>query len=41
MNSKDLTIPVDEAEKLILDIAKGEIKLPEITAILKRAIKKG
>lgn len=39
MNGRDLKMPVDDAEKMILDIAKGDIDVAEIAAILKKAIK--
>ena len=39
MNSRDLAMPIDDAEKLILDIAKGDIDVAEIAEILKKAIK--
>jgi death-on-curing protein len=39
MNGRDLKMPIDNAEKMILDIAKGDIDVAEIAAILKKAIK--
>lgn len=39
MNSRDLKMPIDAAEKMILDIAKGDIDVAEIAVILKKAIK--
>lgn len=39
MNGRDLKMPIDDAEKLILDIATGDIDIAEITEILKKAIK--
>lgn len=38
MNGRDLKMPIDDAEKMILDIAKGDIEVAEIAAILKKAI---
>ena len=38
MNGRDLKMPIDDAEKMILDIAKGDIDVAEIAAILKKAI---
>ena len=38
MNGRDLKMPIDNAEKMILDIAKGDIDVAEIAAILKKAI---
>ena len=38
MNGRNLKMPIDDAEKMILDIAKGEIDVAEIAAILKKAI---
>ena len=40
MNGRDLKMDVDEAEKMILDIAKGDIDIAEIAKILVKAIKK-
>jgi prophage maintenance system killer protein len=40
MNGRDLKMVVDEAEKMILDIAKGDIDIAEIAEILVKAIKK-
>lgn len=39
MNGRDLKMPIDDAEKMILDIAKADIDVAEIAAILKKAIK--
>ena len=39
MNGRDLKLTIDVAEKMILDIAKGDIDVAEIAEILKRAIK--
>ena len=39
MNGSDLKMPIDDAEKMIIDIAKGDIDVAEIAAILKNAIK--
>lgn len=39
MNGRDLKMPIDDAEKMILDIAKGDIDVAEIAVILKKAIK--
>ena len=39
MNGRDLKMPIDMAEKMILDIAKGDIDVAQIAAILKKAIK--
>lgn len=39
MNGRNLKMPIDDAEKMILDIAKGDIDVAEIAAILKKAIK--
>ena len=39
MNGRDLKMPIDDAEKMIIDIAKGDIDVAEIAAILKKAIK--
>lgn len=39
MNGRDLSMPIDVAEKMILDVAKGDIDVAEIAAILKKAIK--
>ena len=39
MNGRDLKMPIDDAEKMIIDIAKGDIDVAEIAAILKNAIK--
>lgn len=39
MNGRDLRMHIDDAEKMILDIAKGDIDVAEIAAILKKAIK--
>ena len=38
MNGRNLKMPIDTAEKMILDIAKGDIDVAEIAAILKKAI---
>jgi death-on-curing protein len=38
MNGRDLKMPIDDAEKMILDIAKGDIDVADIAAILKKAI---
>ena len=40
MNDRDLKMDIDDAEKMILDIAKGEIDIAEIAAILTKVIKK-
>lgn len=39
MNGRDLKMPIDDAEKMILDIAKGDIDVADIATILKKAIK--
>jgi death-on-curing protein len=39
MNGRDLKMPIDNAEKMIFDIAKGDIDVAEIATILKKAIK--
>ena len=39
MNGRDLKMPIDDAEKMIIDIAKGDIDVAEIAAILKKVIK--
>jgi len=39
MNGRDLKMPIDDAEKMILGIAKGDIDVAEIAAILQKAIK--
>ena len=39
MNGRNLKMLIDDAEKMILDIAKGDIDVAEIAAILKKAIK--
>lgn len=39
MNNRDLVMSVDDAEKMILEIAKGEIDVPEIAIILRKAIR--
>lgn len=39
MNGRDLKMPIDDAEKMILDIAKGDIEVADIATILKKAIK--
>ncbi len=39
INSRDLAMPIDDAEKLILDTAKRDIDVAEIAEILKKAIK--
>ena len=38
MNKCDLQMNIDDAEKMILDIAKGEIDVAEIAQLLKKAI---
>lgn len=40
MNDRDLKMDIDDAEKMILDIAKGEIDIAKIAAILTKVIKK-
>ena len=35
MNGRDLKMPIDVAEKMILDIAKGDIDVAQIAVILK------
>lgn len=40
MNGRDLKMEINDAEKMILDIAKGELDIAQIAAILKKAIKK-
>lgn len=39
MNGRDLKMPINDAEKMILDIAKGDIDVADIAAILKKAMK--
>jgi len=39
MNGRDLIMPIDEAEKMILDISKGVIDVADIAVLLKRSIK--
>lgn len=39
MNGRDLKMAMDDAEKMILNIAKGNIDVAEIAAILKKSIK--
>jgi death on curing protein len=39
MNKRDLSMTVNNAEKMIIAIAKGDIDVPEITIILRKAIK--
>jgi death-on-curing protein len=39
MNGRDLKMPIDHAEKMILDIAKGDIDVADIATILKKVIK--
>jgi len=39
MNRRDLIMPIDDAEKMILDIAKGVIDVADIAVLLKRSIK--
>lgn len=39
MNGRDLQMTIDDAEKMILDIAKGDIDAAEIAVILEKAIK--
>ena len=39
MNGRDLNMPIDDAEKMILDIAKGVIDVADIAVLLKRSIK--
>jgi death on curing protein len=39
MNGRDLIMPIDDAEKMILDIAKGVIDVGDIAVLLKRSIK--
>jgi len=39
MNGRDLHMPIDDAEKMILDIAKGVIDVADIAVLLKRSIK--
>ncbi len=39
MNGRDLNMPIDDAEKMILDIAKGVIEVADIAVLLKRSIK--
>ena len=38
MNKRDLQMDIDDAEKMILDIAKGEIDVAEIAQLLNQAI---
>ena len=38
MNGRDLNMPIDDAEKMILDIAKGVIEVADIAVLLKRSI---
>ena len=38
MNGRDLNMPIDDAEKMILDIAKGVIDVADIAVLLKRSI---
>lgn len=39
MNGRDLKMAMDDAEKMILNIAKGNIDVAEFAAILKKSIK--
>ena len=39
MNGRDSNMPIDDAEKMILDIAKGVIEVADIAVLLKRSIK--
>lgn len=39
MNARDLLMTVNDAEKMIIKIARGDIDVPEITIILRKAIK--
>ncbi|MSW73405.1 MAG: type II toxin-antitoxin system death-on-curing family toxin, partial [Actinobacteria bacterium] len=39
MNGRDLNMTIDDAEKMILDIAKGVIDVADIAVLLKRSIK--
>lgn len=39
MNKRDLIMPIDEAEKMIIGIAKGDLDVPVITIILQKAIR--
>lgn len=39
MNKRDLIMPIDEAEKMIIGIAKGDFDVPAITIILQKAIR--
>lgn len=39
MNGRDLIMPIDEAEKMILDISKGVIDVADIAVLLKRSNK--
>lgn len=39
MNKRDLIMSIDEAEKMIIGIAKGDLDVPAITIILQKAIR--
>jgi len=34
LNGRDVALTVDEAERLVLDVATGHVDVPEIAAIL-------
>lgn len=39
MDRHDLIMTVDDAEKMIIEIAKGDLDVPEISKILKKSIR--
>lgn len=39
MNKRDLIMPIDEAETMIIGIAEGDLDVPAITIILQKAIR--
>lgn len=39
LNGRDMAFTVDEAERLVLDVATGRIDVPEIAAILRERIR--
>lgn len=38
MNNRDLVMPIDDAERMIVGIARGDLNVSEITLILQRTI---
>ncbi|HEX7404462.1 MAG TPA: Fic family protein [Candidatus Nanopelagicaceae bacterium] len=36
MNGRDLKIPIDEAENIILALAQGKLEVPDLAAIIER-----